>query len=100
MGLIYSYNFQYPKREVYFLNVFFHDFILAGLFFITIFVRCIFYFRASNTSIFKRNKSLEVYLMIFPILFLFILRVPSMLLLQKKGGEFSGSQDVYVDASQ
>lgn len=82
------------------MNVFFHDFVLIGLFFITVFVVCIFYFRMRNTRVLKRKNSLEVYLMVFPIFFLFVLRVPSMLLLQNKGGEFAGSQDVYVDASQ
>ncbi len=99
-GFLYSYNLHYPKREVYFFTTFFHDFVLIGLFFIVIFVGLIFYFRISNTLVVKKNKSLEIYLMGFPILFLAILSVPSMLLLQNKGGEFSNAEDIYVDASQ
>jgi len=99
-GLLYSFNFQYPKREVYFFSTFFHDFIVIGLVFIVVYVGCIFYFSISRSVVLKKKNSLEIYLMVFPILFLLFLRVPSMLLLQKKGGEFSNSEDIYVDASQ
>jgi len=99
-GLLYALNFQYPKREVYFFRVFFHDFVNVGLVFIVIFVRWIFYCRLKNTSNLKTRNSLEIYLMVFPILFLLMLSVPSMLLLQQKGGEFENTEDIYVDASQ
>lgn len=99
-GLLYSFKFQYPKREVYFFRTFFHDFIILGLVFIVTFVVFIFFLSLTKTSNVKRNNSLEIYLMIVPILFLFFLSVPSMLLLQQKGGEFENTEDVYVDASQ
>jgi heme/copper-type cytochrome/quinol oxidase subunit 2 len=99
-GLLYSFNFQYPNREVYFFRTFFHDFIIVGLVFIVTFVLVIFFLSLTNTSNVKRKNSLEIYLMLVPILFLFFLRIPSMLLLQQKGGEFDNTEDVYVDASQ
>lgn len=99
-GLLYSFKFQYPKREVYFFRTFFHDFIILGLVFIVTFVLFIFFLSLTNTSNVKRKNSLEIYLMLVPILFLFFLSVPSMLLLQQKGGEFENTEDVYVDASQ
>lgn len=99
-GLLYSFNFCNPKREVYFFRTFFHDFIVIGLIFIIIFVRVLFYFRVVRKVNLKNNKSLEVYLMLFPVGFLLVLRIPSLLLLQRKGGEFDTSEDVYVDASQ
>lgn len=99
-GLLYSFNFQNPKREVYFFSVFFHDFVTVGLVFILIFVIVIFFCSLSNTINIKKKNSLEIYLMVLPILFLLFLSVPSMLLLQQKGGEFRNTEDIYVDASQ
>lgn len=100
IGFLYSYNFHYPKRDIYLFRTFFHDIVVVGLVFIVIFVVLIFYFRVRVTKMFQRKNSLEVYLMIFPLLFLFVISVPSMLLLQNKGGISVSSEDVYVDASQ
>lgn len=100
-GLLYSFSFQYPKREVYFFSTFFHDFVIIGLVFIIRFVGVIFFLSLRVTSNVKSNNSLEIYLMLVPILFLFFLSIPSMLLLRSTGKEYGNFMyDVYVDASQ